>query len=377
MAGEKLDSLQAIGVKLTGNNYTYWAYVMKNFLMGKNIWSYVTGVTTKPTDSKAADYAMSLSTWEDKLALIEPEKLSSNELYCTFREEQRLVKIFMALRGDFEGLCGSILHRSPLPSVDSVVNELLAEEIRFKTTHGKGILPLPNHTVLAVPPKFQTNSQNKQRVKTAIDECASHHMTSDPSLFVSTFSLPSSTSVMDANGTSMSLVGVGSILSTNLSLPDDLHSMKLIGTGRKEGGLYVLEELHVPIVAASSIDLSSFKLNSKSSIFYLWHSRLGHVSSPHLRYLVSFGTIQLPLSTISTSLENEDPMPSRYPKQVLICELGFHSSNHDSTLFLRSTSAGYIVLLLYVDDMIIIGDDFDGISTLKSQLQQQFEMKDL
>ena len=39
----------------------------------------------------------------------------------------------MALRDDFEGLRGTILHRNPLPSVDSVVCELLAEEIRLKS----------------------------------------------------------------------------------------------------------------------------------------------------------------------------------------------------------------------------------------------------
>lgn len=62
---------------------------------------------------------------------------------------------------------------------------------------------------------------------------------------------------------------------------------------------------------------------------------------------------------------------------TVICGLGFHSSDHDSALFLRSTSVGRIILLLYVDDMIITGDDTDGITHLKSQLQQQFEMKDL
>jgi len=37
----------------------------------------------------------------------------------------------MALRIDFESLCGSILHRSLLPCIDDVVNELLADEIRL------------------------------------------------------------------------------------------------------------------------------------------------------------------------------------------------------------------------------------------------------
>jgi len=40
-----------------------------------------------------------------------------------------LVQFLTALHGDFEGLRGSILHRSPLPFVDLVVSELLVEEI--------------------------------------------------------------------------------------------------------------------------------------------------------------------------------------------------------------------------------------------------------
>lgn len=82
-----------------------------------------------------------------------------NAVYCTYREEQRLVQFFMALRDEFEGLHGTILHRIPLPSVDSVVNELLAEEIRFKSK--KGLLPLPALSVFAVPPKHHTSTQKK------------------------------------------------------------------------------------------------------------------------------------------------------------------------------------------------------------------------
>jgi hypothetical protein len=37
------------------------------------------------------------------------------------------MQFLTALRSDFEGLKGLILHRSPLPSVDSLVSELLAE----------------------------------------------------------------------------------------------------------------------------------------------------------------------------------------------------------------------------------------------------------
>ena len=52
------------------------------------------------------------------------------------------------------------------------------------------------------------------------------------------------------------------------------------------------------------------------------------------------------------------------------------ASRYDSALFLRRTNKGTILLLLYVDDMIITGDDLSGIQELKDFLSQQFEMKD-
>ena len=50
--------------------------------------------------------------------------------------------------------------------------------------------------------------------------------------------------------------------------------------------------------------------------------------------------------------------------------LGYSASPYDFALFLRRTDKGTILLLLYVDDMIITGDDLSGIQELKDFLSQ-------
>jgi len=60
-----------------------------------------------------------------------------------------------------------------------------------------------------------------------------------------------------------------------------------------------------------------------------------------------------------------------------LSKIHFSSSPHDTALFLQKTNHGVVLLLLYVDDMIITGDDSSCIETVKQFLTKQFDMKDL
>lgn len=53
----------------------------------------------------------------------------------------------------------------------------------------------------------------------------------------------------------------------------------------------------------------------------------------------------------------------------------FQPSYHDSALFVRCTSACWILLSLYVDDMDINGDDYYGIESMNRDLAYQFAMQ--
>eukprot|EP00257_Ricinus_communis_P017234 XP_015575632.1 uncharacterized protein LOC107261386 [Ricinus communis] len=216
------DSLQAVSVQLDGKNYAYWSYVMKNFLKGKQKWGYISGAYIKPQDDVAlldkwevdnskiitwinnsvkhsigtqlAKYetakelesdiralqqkSMSIQEFYDamtdlwdQLALTEPAELRAFGPYIVRREEQRLVQFLMALRDEFEGLRGSILHRHPLSFVDSVVSELLAEEIRLKSSVVKEVSPASTPSVFAMPPRSNSKSQFRPYGSVARDEC--------------------------------------------------------------------------------------------------------------------------------------------------------------------------------------------------------------
>jgi hypothetical protein len=99
------------------------------------------------------EFYFAMTNFWDQLALIELTKLKACGAYIDGRKQQRLIHFITTLRCDFEGLRGSILHHSPLSSVNSIVSELLAKEICLQSYFEKGILSTLNSSILAIPSK--------------------------------------------------------------------------------------------------------------------------------------------------------------------------------------------------------------------------------
>lgn len=57
--------------------------------------------------------------------------------------------------------------------------------------------------------------------------------------------------------------------------------------------------------------------------------------------------------------------------------IGFQSSYVDPSLFVKTTTTSQVYLLLYVDDIILTGNNESLIAETKATLQQEFDMKDL
>ena len=65
----------------------------------------------------------------------------------------------------------------------------------------------------------------------------------------------------------------------------------------------------------------------------------------------------------------------RFTKSVR--SFGYHQSNLDHTLFLKKQHGKITALIVYVDDMVVTGNDPDERKALQSYLSSEFEMKDL
>jgi hypothetical protein len=60
-----------------------------------------------------------------------------------------------------------------------------------------------------------------------------------------------------------------------------------------------------------------------------------------------------------------------------MCNMGYKQCNSDYTVFYNHSGGCVTIFVVYVDDMIITGNDPLNISQLKKNLCKEFEVKDL
>lgn len=56
---------------------------------------------------------------------------------------------------------------------------------------------------------------------------------------------------------------------------------------------------------------------------------------------------------------------------------GFKCRKADNSVFIRHLDFGIVILIVYIDDILLIGTDVKGIDEAKTYLQSQLALKDL
>ena len=83
------------------------------------------------------------------------------ELFAKYRDRHKFMHFMMGLREDFEPTRVSLLSRSPTPSLDAVVKELISKENHRPTHHMSSsdhvlatLSPQPSITAFTAPPRI-------------------------------------------------------------------------------------------------------------------------------------------------------------------------------------------------------------------------------
>ncbi|KAA0045541.1 Retrovirus-related Pol polyprotein from transposon TNT 1-94 [Cucumis melo var. makuwa] len=139
------------------------------------------------------------------------------------------------------------------------------------------------------------------------------------------------------------------------------YKARLIAKGYSQKYGIDYEETFAPVARMTSIQSLLAVAAAKHGLSFRWMSKMLSLMGLFLKKSKCSLFLVLPLLLTSSTIN----------------QLGFSSSPHDTAPFTRHTPQGILLLLLYVDDTIITGNDPQAISDLQHYLGQHFEMKDL
>ncbi|XP_075076494.1 uncharacterized protein LOC142163140 [Nicotiana tabacum] len=181
-------------------------------------------------------------------------------------EEDRLMQFLMGLNDVYNAVRSNILMISPLPNVRQAYSFVIQEEMQRQMTPESTESFSIATTVQRCANSFFNKFKDKQclslfhnaSINSAftkpwiLDSGATDHITSDSTLFTQTKS-PSVPIVNLPNGSSVSIHSTGTIpFNSDITLNNVLHDLatgKMIGLGKKYGGLYYMSPLQQPLVS--------------------------------------------------------------------------------------------------------------------------------
>uniref|UniRef100_A0A2N9F121 Reverse transcriptase Ty1/copia-type domain-containing protein n=1 Tax=Fagus sylvatica TaxID=28930 RepID=A0A2N9F121_FAGSY len=117
------------------------------------------------------------------------------------------------------------------------------------------------------------------------------------------------------------------------------------------------------------IDVKNAFLHSSLSTPVYMHQPPGYIDPKHPTHVYQLNRALYGLKQVSRAWFDQ--------LSTFLLSLGFHSSISDPSLFIFHSRHGILILLLYVDDMVITGNDPTRIKWLITQLGQEFSIKDL
>ncbi|KAB2607912.1 hypothetical protein D8674_011080 [Pyrus ussuriensis x Pyrus communis] len=222
-----------------------------------------------------------------------------------------------------------------------------------------------------------------------VDSGATNHMTNHVSKFhkFEKFSKPSQVST--ANGESSKVLGKGNInlISDKIeSVALFRHKARLVARGFTQTFEVDYKETFAPVAKMNSVRvLLSVAVNKGWSMYQMdvkntfLHGDLEE--EVYMRLPPGHPQSQEPnlVCKLHKSIYGLKQSPRAWYAKLstVLHSIGFKRSNADSSLFVRTRAASKLVVLIYVDDLIITGDNAAEITTLKQSLQQQFAVKDL
>ncbi|KAB2625777.1 hypothetical protein D8674_017437 [Pyrus ussuriensis x Pyrus communis] len=222
-----------------------------------------------------------------------------------------------------------------------------------------------------------------------VDSGATDHTTNHVSKFhkFEKFSKPSQVST--ANGESSKVLGKGNInlISDKIeSVALFRHKARLVARGFTQTFEVDYKETFAPVAKMNSVRvLLSVAVNKGWSMYQMdvknafLHGDLEE--EVYMRFPSGHPQSQEPnlVCKLHKSIYGLKQSPRAWYARLstVLHSIGFKRSNADSSLFVRTRAASKLVVLIYVDDLIITGDNAAEITTLKQSLQQQFAVKDL